>query len=45
MDQKLSRRGEVEGRGVVSYQKNYMCLVGEKLPNDFMTVASFEAFF
>jgi len=28
MDQKLSRRGGVEGRGWVSYPGNYMCAIG-----------------
>ena len=45
MEKKLERRGEVEGRGVVSYRENYMYSVGEKLPTDFMTVANFQTVF
>lgn len=45
MDQKLYRRGGVEGRGVVSYRKNYMCAIGGKFRGDIVTFANFEALF
>ena len=45
MDQKLSRRGGVEGRGGVSYRENYMYAIGGRLSADFMTFANFEALF
>tara|TARA_R110002012_G_C11546246_1_gene601974 strand:+ start:43 stop:180 length:138 start_codon:yes stop_codon:yes gene_type:complete len=45
MDQKLSRRGGVEGRGVVSYRENYMCAIGGRFRRVFLSVANFEAFF
>ena len=45
MDQKLDMGGELDGRGVVSYRKNYMCAIGGKFRGDIVTFANFEAFF
>ncbi len=45
MDQKLDMGGELEGRGLVSYRKNYMCAIGGRFTTYFMTFANFEALF